>query len=68
MDGRRRLTWRIFGAPVAESAGEKIPSLRNDLMLVMRRRELAEGESKMMGSRWRDGAPGFAVDAGFPRF
>jgi len=36
-----------------ESAGTKIPDSRNCLMFDIRRREEAEGESRIMGSRRR---------------
>ena len=38
-----------------ESGGIYVPDSRNDLMLLMRNREEAEGESKMMGSGRRPG-------------
>ncbi len=42
-----------------------MPDSRKDLILLMRRREEAEGESKMMGSGRRPGFFGNETSAGF---
>ena len=50
MDGSN-LDIRSILAPLkVESGGSYIPFSRNDLMLLMRSRDDAEGESRMMGS------------------
>jgi hypothetical protein len=56
IEGRTRCVWRIV-AVEPESAGEKVPCSRNCFMFDMRRREEAEGERRMIGSRRR--ADGF---------
>ena len=63
IDGMRRDVYSRLAEPIepaaAESAGTNKPPSRNCFMFDMRRREEAEGESRMMGSRRRPGCPGF---------
>lgn len=52
--GSNRFRWsRLTFVASVEFGGMKIPSLRKDFMLDMRRREDALGERRMMGSRRR---------------
>lgn len=51
MVGSRRFSWIMLAIEeLSELGGWKTPSVRNDLMLLRRRREDAEGESRIMGS------------------
>lgn len=72
MDGIRRLIWIMFALVVSAAlGGMKMPSSRKDFMLLVRSREEAEGERRMMGctfwwgflvrfeTRAAWGAPGF---------
>lgn len=54
IEGSKRVRCNRLGAPLLESTAEYTPLLRNDLTFDMRRSELAEGDSKMIGSRRRD--------------
>jgi hypothetical protein len=56
MEGMTRLSWSKLEEVVsAVLGGMKTPVSRKDLMFDMRRRELAEGDRRMMGSRRRGG-------------
>ena len=48
----------------AESAGIKVPASKKDLMLLMRRSDDADGESRMIGSGRRPGLLGSVVFVG----
>ena len=64
MLGRRRETWRRF-EPVLASASVYMPSPRKDLMLLMRSKEDADGERRMIGSMRRPGFERLEMRAGF---
>lgn len=54
IDGSARESWRKFEVVASVAlGGMKVPSSRKDFMLDMRRREDAEGESRMMGCSLR---------------
>lgn len=55
----------MFALLDAESGGVYIPLSRNDLMLLMRSSEDADGERRMMGSGLRPGFARFWTRAGF---
>jgi hypothetical protein len=51
MEGMTRCTRTMFVEADAASVGVKTPSSRNCFMLPIRKREEAEGDKRMMGSR-----------------
>lgn len=57
MEGRTRVIWRRFEVALEEvsraEGGMKMPSSRKDFTFDMRRREEAEGESRIMGCSMR---------------
>lgn len=68
IDGTVRMTWRIVAeeldVELVESVGMYVPLSRNDLMFDMRRRDDADGDSRMIGSGRGGAAFGLCASVG----